>query len=39
MPVKKELNIEPIEVDEDEFMGVNSRYHLSIARGVYAKWN
>ena len=31
MAVEKELNIEPIEVDEDEFMGVNSKYHLSIA--------
>ena len=25
------LDIEPIEVDEDEFMGVNSKVHLSIA--------
>jgi bifunctional UDP-N-acetylglucosamine pyrophosphorylase/glucosamine-1-phosphate N-acetyltransferase len=31
MAVESGLNIEPIEVDEDEFMGVNSKVHLSIA--------
>ena len=31
MAVSKGLEIEPIIVDEDEFMGVNSKVHLSIA--------
>ncbi len=33
LAVDEGLEIEPIEVDEDEFMGVNSKYHLSIADG------
>jgi len=32
MATEANLDIEPIEVDEDEFMGVNSKYHLSIAQ-------
>jgi len=31
MAVDKGLEIKPIEVDEEEFMGVNSKYQLSIA--------
>ncbi len=31
MAVEADKKIEPIVVDEDEFMGVNSKYHLSIA--------
>jgi len=31
MAVDKGLEVEPIEVDENEFMGVNSKVHLSIA--------
>jgi bifunctional UDP-N-acetylglucosamine pyrophosphorylase/glucosamine-1-phosphate N-acetyltransferase len=31
MAVDANLDIEPIEVDEDEFMGVNSKVHLSVA--------
>jgi bifunctional UDP-N-acetylglucosamine pyrophosphorylase/glucosamine-1-phosphate N-acetyltransferase len=37
MAVEKSLQIEPIEVDEDEFMGVNSKYHLSIAEEFMQK--
>ena len=31
MAVEKGLRVEPIEVDEDEFMGVNSKAHLAVA--------
>jgi len=37
MAVEENLDIEPIEVDEDEFMGVNSKYHLSIAENLMQK--
>ena len=34
MAVEAGKKIEPIVVDEDEFMGVNSKYHLSIAQEI-----
>ena len=37
MGVEDGLKIEPIEVDQDEFMGVNSKLHLSIADSLMQK--